>query len=166
MAAPNLTLARLREILDYEPDTGHLIWRVRTSNRITVGRIAGSAHCAGYIQVCIDGQMFLGHRVAWFHIQGTWPAFEIDHLNGVRTDNRLVNLRDVPAAVNMQNLRRASTRSRSGILGVSWSHHSQKWTAQISLNNQQRNLGMFDSIEEAQAVYLSEKRRLHPGCTI
>jgi hypothetical protein len=166
MAATDLTPARARELLRYDRDTGELFWLVRTSNRITVGRVAGSKHCAGYVQICVDGKMHLAHRLIWLHVHGTWPQFEVDHINGMRSDNRIANLRDIPAAVNMQNMRHASTRSRSGVLGVSWSAKDEVWVANISLGNRARCIGRFNSIDEAQAAYLRAKRELHPGCTI
>lgn len=164
MATPKLTAERLRHVLDYNPGTGLFRWKVRTSNRVSVGDIAGAPHKAGYVQIYVDGENFLAHRLAWLHVVGAWPAYTIDHINHNRSDNRFANLRDVPQAINAQNMHLPFRSNRtSGVLGVSWSRKDRVWTAQISVGNRTRRIGAFRSIEEAQAAYLAAKRELHPG---
>ena len=93
-----------------------------------------------------------------------WPNFDIDHINGDRKDNRIVNLRDATAKINAQNIRKAPVNSSTGYLGVT--KKGSKYRAQISLNGSKKHLGYFDTAEEAHERYVEMKRILHPGCTI
>ena len=100
-------------------------------------------------------------------MHGEWPRFDVDHLNGIRSDNRIENLRDVSPATNAQNERRARiTNGSSGLLGVSRSSNGRRWVAGIVLNGQRQHIGTYDTPEEAQTAYLSAKRIMHDGCTI
>jgi hypothetical protein len=166
MASKKLTASRLREVLIYSPVTGRLWWKLRTSNRVKLGALAGAPHKGGYIQIMIDGENWLAHRLAWLHFYGEFPEFTVDHKNGSRIDNRISNLRDVELGINVQNIRRPHTTNRSGFLGVSWSKHQRKWVAQISIENRTVPLGAFENREAAHAAYLTAKRANHAGCTI
>ena len=159
-----LTADRVREVLAYDPETGQFTWRVRTGPRGVVGARAGTTDLRGYRRIDIDGCTYWAHRLAWLHVHGTWPEVEIDHINGDRADNRIVNLRSVPRGVNQQNLRRAHKNNRSGLLGVSkWRN---RWGARIKVDGVQTWLGVFDTPQEAHEAYLAAKRQMHDGCTI
>lgn len=110
------------------------------------------------------GRCYKAHRLAFLSMTGEWPTGEVDHMDGDRLNNRFGNLRDVSHAVNLQNRRNATSRSESGILGVqkNWN----KWYAVITTNGQSKNLGGYATPEEASAVYLQAKRRLHEGNTL
>jgi hypothetical protein len=164
MAKADLTAERLRELLDYNPETGIFTWRQAPSNSIKAGSIAGSKNHDGYRRIKINLIDHAAHRLAWFYVHGVWPAHEIDHINGIRTDNRICNLRDVPRMDNMQNQRTAQRGAKSGFLGV-YSNHG-KWRAAIQVNKKTIALGNFATPEEAHQAYLEAKRRLHPTCTI
>lgn len=161
-----VTADRLRFLLDYDADSGIFTWRGRTSNRVKIGSIAGSRHGAGYVQINVDGSNFLAHRLAWLHAHGTWPKGTVDHINGDRTDNRLLNLRDVSQGVNNGNVRKLPRHNTSGLLGASWCAADERWAAHISVDGKSRFLGNFDTADDAHAAYLTAKRRLHAGCTI
>jgi len=87
----------------YEPETGLFRWRVDRGTRARVGQRAGSHQGDGYRQLTYNGRMFKEHRVAWLLRYGHWPVHEIDHINGMRSDNRIANLRDVPHRLNQLN---------------------------------------------------------------
>ncbi len=161
-----VTAERLRQILDYDPNTGVFTWKVRTSNRIRVGSVAGSSHGGGYLQINVDGQNYLAHRLVWLHFYGSWPKYCMDHINGVRRDNRIANLRDVPISINAQNIRRPMVTNTTGLLGVSWNSKDRVYCAHISIRNKSIYVGSFDSALDAHAAYLAMKRKAHVGCTI
>jgi hypothetical protein len=161
-----LIAARLRSLLDYDPDTGIFTWKFRTSNRIKVGDVAGYVNEEGYVQIGVDGKLYLAQRLAWLYVTGDWPMHDVDHWDTNPTNNAWKNLRDVPNAINAQNRRTPGTRNKSGYLGVSWSHRRQKWIAQVTIDGKQTNLGGYDTPEEAYQVYLAAKREHHEGCTI
>jgi hypothetical protein len=161
-----LTAERLRELLNYDPETGMFTQRVARRS-VQVGHTAGYvSKSLGYRYICVDRVDYLAHRLAWLHVHGEWPADMIDHINGDKADNRIENLRQVNNRLNMQNLRQARRGTASGLLGVS-RHPGDRWTAGIRLADGTRKyLGIFDTPEEAHEVYLTAKRKLHEGCTI
>jgi hypothetical protein len=166
MAAADLTAQRLRELLDYNPDTGTFTWRVDRHVRAKAGDQAGGLDISlGYWKIGIDGKGYRGHRLAWLHVHGEWPKWQIDHINGVRSDNRIVNLRDVPPLLNKQN-RVGPSKAASGFRGVSKMTGCRGWRAEIKVKYKGIHLGIFDTPEEAHAAYLDAKRKLHDGCTI
>lgn len=162
----DLTQARLLEVYTYEPTTGEF-HRVASGGGRKAGSLAGSASRDGYNRIMVDGYLYLAHRLAWIAVTGEWPADEIDHINGVRSDNRLSNLRDVPHQVNSQNKRRANSNGQTRLLGVSQDKRRKAcWGARIKLNGQLIHLGNFASPELAHAAYSEAKRQLHEGCTL
>jgi hypothetical protein len=163
MTSPHLTASRLRELLDYDPDTGVFRWRLKIGRSI-VGNVAGCRDRLGYVVITIDKRHYFAHRLALLYVNGAFPTNHIDHRNGVTNDNRLSNLRDVTVSENMQNQRGPRSNNISGYLGVS--PHYGKWNARIMVNGDQRKLGRFATAREAYAAYLKAKRELHSACTI
>jgi HNH endonuclease len=161
-----ITAERVRELLHFEPETGVLIWRARsaTASRVRIGCAAGGLRKDGYRVIEIDGRGYRAHRIAWLLVHGTWPSVEIDHVNGMRDDNRIANLRDVSKSVNKQNVRRARADSGHGFIGATRTRG--RWQSVITVDGKRVHLGMFARGEDASAAYLAAKRRLHPGCTI
>ena len=160
-----LTHERLLEVLDYNQETGIFIWKVAKISRAKVGDVAGYMR-NGYIFIMIDGNEYRAHRLSWFYVNGEWPSSQIDHINGIRDDNRLVNLRTVNHSENGQNQRKAKSSNTTGFLGVSFHKARKNFTAQIELNGKKKHLGCFDSAELAHQCYIEAKRGLHPFCTI
>lgn len=157
-----ITQSRLQYLLDYNPDTGVFTRRVRTCNRIRVGEIAGSLNTIlGYVEINVGGHRDYGHRLAWLYVNGSWPKDRIDHINGIRNDNRMANLRDVTCAQNAHN--RAMPRSNtSGYQGIIWHPQTGKWRARIRADGKSYSLGLYDRPEDAHAAYLSAKATRHP----
>ena len=87
MATFNLTAEELRAILDYNPETGVFTHRI-ARGYAKAGDVAGSLKPNGYVRVTIARKMYQAHRLAWLYLYGSWPANYIDHINGIRSDNR------------------------------------------------------------------------------
>jgi hypothetical protein len=118
------------KLIEYSPSTGVLCWRVRVGSRGLVGKEIGHMTTEGYRRVKIAGRMYLVHRLAWLLSYGAWPQHEIDHINGNRQDNRLVNLRNVSKTLNQRNAVKRTDNS-SGIVGVREIYYPTKyWVAQ------------------------------------
>jgi hypothetical protein len=167
MAERDLSAERLREIVEYDPETGAMIWISRTSARCRVGGAVGNINGAGYRECRIDGARTYVHRVAWFIVHGVWHDGHIDHINGIKSDNRIANLRAVSASTNIQNQKRARSDNKSGLLGVAPHFgHPGRFTAQIHVRGKKKHLGCFDTAESAHAAYIEAKRTLHAGNTL
>jgi hypothetical protein len=150
----------------YDPIVGSFVRLETRGGNGRAGSVAGARHPHGYTQIKIAGRQYLAHRLAWLYITGEWPSNHVDHINGDKTDNRFENLRDVSRNVNMQNLKSATKRSTTGVLGVRRKGaHSYKAEIQTE-DGQQRYIGSFATVSEAREAYLEAKRRLHAGCTI
>lgn len=155
-----LTQERLKQVLHYDPDTGVFTWAAsRRTDRI--GKEAGCRNTGGYIQIRVDGAFHYAHRLAWLYVTGDSPSDQLDHINGIRDDNRIVNLRVVTNRQNTENQRCARSNSRSGVKGVSWHKQCGKWTASIKSNGLQFNLGLFSTVDEAQRAYAGAAALLH-----
>lgn len=164
----HLTSEEIKDRLHYESDTGRLIWK-KCRNSKKIGTEAKSLDLCGYVQVNISGKVMKGHRIAWAIYFGEWPSDSLDHLNGVRNDNRIVNLRCVNGTINAQNKRNGSCKSATGFLGVSLSPKNcmeKRYRAKIQVGKHQIHLGSFPTPEEAHHAYVFAKRQLHQGCTI
>lgn len=158
--SPEITYERLREMMSYDPETG-VFTRLETDDAMP----AGTTHATGYIDIRVDGFKYRAHRLAWLYMTGSFPSGVIDHLDGVKTNNRWSNLRDVTQFVNMQNQRLPRAGSKSGWLGVT-AARGGKWLASIKVHGRRIYLGTFREPEEAHAAYLAAKRERHAGCTI
>ena len=160
----SLTQAELKEVLDYNPETGIFIWKKTMNNNAKKGKIAGWVSFYGYIEIRYDNKNYKAHRLAWLYMMGRFPNFQIDHKNTIKNDNRIDNLRDTTAAINNQNTRKCLKNSSTGFLGVI--PKRGKFVACIGVNYKKIHLGVFESPEEAHEAYLKAKRVLHQGCTI
>lgn len=162
-----LDVQRLRERVHYSPETGVFVWSTLAGRwgRLPAGRAAGG-FVGNYFKIHIDGRLYYAHRLAWLYMTGHWPIGEVDHINGNPRDNRFANLRDVHANINRQNMVRAQSNNKCGLLGASWHAGDKKWRARIALNGKTTYLGAYDSAEMAHAAYVEGKRRLHLGCTL
>lgn len=153
-----LTAQRLRELLDYEPDTGIFTWRI-TSRRAVAGAVAGSDNGKGYIQISVDGRRYAAHRLAWMHVHGDWPTSELDHIDGIRSHNAISNLRPADRFLNNRNVHGARQNSKTGFLGAS--PKGKRFVAQIAANGVNHYLGKFDTAQEAHAAYMAAKKIHH-----
>lgn len=142
---------RARELFDYDPASGILRWKNPAANQSRrIGTIAGWKQGKKYLQVVIGNNKYLVHRLIWLMTYGKWPAHQIDHINGVRDDNRLANLRQ---ATNSQNTCNSRVRSdsASGFKGVA--KRKNKWIARIYVGGRGKSLGYYETAQEAHAAY-------------
>jgi hypothetical protein len=156
----NIDLSEIRSFLSYNPETGVFSWVKSSGNRRSAGSLAGSLTKAGYYEICYNNQRFLSHRLAWFFVYDEVPNGVIDHINGLKTDNRIQNLRCVSQKENSQNSLVASKSSKSGVRGV-YRNKVGSWIAQITCGGKKSYLGSFKTIEEAKEVYMKAKKQLH-----
>ena len=163
MTAELITQEELKSILKYNPDTGVFTWLSTRGGR-KVGSIAGAKHPKGYVRIQLKGTTNLAHRLAWLYMTGSWPTNDIDHINGTRDDNRFSNLREATRSENMQNIKPGTIYNCTGYMGVY--RNREKFISRITINGVRKNLGTFDTPEEASEAYLKAKIELHPYSVI
>lgn len=159
-----VTQERLKELFSYSVDTG-LFTRIQPVPGAKIGKVAGCIK-SGYVVIRVDSILYRAHRLAWLYEHGKWPDGEIDHINGIKNDNRLCNLRDVSVQKNRQNQIRARRNNKSGFLGVHFVQARQKFRADICIEGRNKILGFFDTPDLAHEAYLNAKRGAHEGNTL
>lgn len=160
-----LTHSRLLELLNYDPDTGIFIRKIRAGAG-KAGDIAGTLTSRGYVHITIDYKIYRANILAWFYVTGSYPSNQIDHKDTIRKNNKFDNLREITHTGNMQNRKSPSKNNKSGFLGVAFNKKYGNYTAFIRANGKNINLGTYKNPEDAHDAYVKEKRNLHTACTI
>lgn len=159
-----LTQKELQRLLHYDPETGIFTWKISISTIVKIGEIAGVDNSHGYLRIQIHKKRYRNHHLAWLYVYGELPKFPMDHLNGIRKDNRISNLRKSSNKMNAQNQRIAKINNKLGLLGVY--KFRNKFRAHISIDGKRIHLGLFKRKEDASEAYLNAKRKYHEACTI
>ena len=163
-----LTHSVLKELLDYNAETGVFTWKHRDQSWFVsyrsytsfcgkyANKVAGNNKICTisgktYRAIMVLGVSYAAHRVAWFYVNGEWPTNDIDHIDGIGVNNKTLNLRDVTVAENGRNKRLPST-NKSGVIGVCWHKRDQHWRATIKVNQKTISLGGFSSIDDAMSA--------------
>lgn len=141
-------------LLSYDPETGELRWK-RSAGKAKIGSVAG-CNAQGYTLVGVNGRLYKAHRLAWLLHYGESPTGDIDHVNGNRSDNRIVNLRIASHSENMHN-RKADRDNKSGAKGVCWNKWRGKWMAYSN----GKHVGYFNTKESADKAVRVVRERLH-----
>lgn len=153
-----------KEFLLCDFEKGLIVWIKSPSNRAKIGDMANS-YDGKYFKFKLKGRNSLVHRFIFYCYHGILFE-EIDHKNGIKYDNRIINLRGGTKSQNLQNQTKPQCSNLSGFLGVSFQNTSQKYLAQIQTNGKKKFIGLFDCPKEAHEAYLTSKRELHDFCTI
>lgn len=149
-----VTQERVKELLEYIPDTGEFFWKKRYHKSL-VGTKAGCKTNNGYITISVDGKFFLAHRLAFLWMTGEIPEYT-DHRNNDKSDNRWANLRPATMQENNQN-RSIQKRNTSGVKNVSFNKASGKWRVSIG----RKEIGRFDDLELAELVAIEAREKYH-----
>lgn len=151
-----VSIERLKELIEYR--NGRLLWKVNRGSA-KIGDAVGSPDKDGYIKVRIDGKMYRAGRLTWFYHHGIWPENLIDHINGIRNDDSIENLREATYQENMFN--RKSCGKYSPYKGVSWHKRDKKWQASYQLNGRRIFIGSYNTEQEAREAYQKVTKSLH-----
>ncbi|WP_421355300.1 HNH endonuclease [Pseudocitrobacter faecalis] len=156
----NKNTSFFKDALDYNPETGLFVWKVRPRDHFSTDRgwnlfnstkavkVAGTISEQGYLKINFGGTIHRAHRLAWLFCHGYYPAEDIDHINHIRSDNRISNLRIASRKENQRN-QSLHRNNKSGHNGVHWRNDCQKWRAMIMVNGKSKHLGYFSNIEDA-----------------
>lgn len=140
----------IKEYLGYDKKSGFVFWKKSRGNKLKIGSVAGSLHRTGYLSLEFLGKPYMVHRVSWLLNYGCWPNGQIDHINGIRTDNRIDNLRDVSPRENSKNCK----KHRNGNApGACFDKSQNNYISSIYVNKKQYYLGRFKKKEDAAEYY-------------
>jgi hypothetical protein len=154
-----ITQQELKELLHYNPETGIFTWKVSTARRVSSGDVAVTKRKDGYIQIKLNNELILSHRLIWIYMYGYLPKY-IDHINGQRDDNRIINIREVSNQQNSLNSK-ISKNNTSGIKGVYWDKSRNKWTVRLSIDGKCKFFKRFDDIDLAKLVIEEVRNKYH-----
>ncbi len=154
-----ITQERAKELLEYNPSNGLLMWRKTNSNVSKAGSIVGRGSKTGErVTVGLDGAYYRAHRIIFLIMTGEWPD-EVDHINGDCSDNRWDNLRSVTHRENMKN-RRVCSNSKTGIMGVVWNRHNCKWRVRVKAFDKHIEIGSFVDFFDACCARISAQNKM------
>lgn len=151
-------ISAVRNKLHYSQETGIFKWKVQAGNRVKIGDATGCLEKNGYLRIRLNSKNYLAHRLAWIYVHGFIPSSEIDHINGIRSDNRISNLRIATHHENAQNQKPRRSLDKTGTI---WCESHGKWMAQIGHKGKRIKLGYFDLQQHASNAYIDAKAKLH-----
>lgn len=146
--------------LKYDPETSYFWWKYRTSSRCKMNKPAGYFdNRSGYRYIRYNNKSYLCHRIAWKFYTGLWPKNEIDHINIIKTDNRIINLRESTRSENQCNRSKPSD-NRSGFKGIFWHKHKKIWRAQVKKGDN-KVTRQFANLDAAKLWVSEQREELH-----
>lgn len=154
-----VTVEQVREALRYSPVVGVFEWR-KPGRRIRVGGLAGAVvKGSGYVRIVLAGKPYPAHRLAWLYMTGAWPAEDIDHIDGDRSNNAWNNLRQATKSTNGWN-KCVMRTNRSGIKGLSQHNETGRWQARFEANGEIWS-AMFATKEAAESAIREKRSQVH-----
>jgi len=155
----------IKEYLSYDSETGLFTW-IKSYRNQHIGKKVGSYDKDGYLQIKFKRKAYRAHRLAWMYVYGKFPDSQLDHIDGVRDNNAISNLREVTFSENSQNQRNSHSDSTYGMLGIDYNKSKKRFRARIMIQGKRITLGGFSTAEQAFEAYLEAKQKYHPACTI
>lgn len=152
-----ITQEQIKELFIY--DNGNLLWNKPNNKRMKPGNIAGSIGSHGYLQVKINGKLYLNHRIIFAMHNGFFPQF-VDHIDCNQLNNSIENLRGATKQQNGCN-RKLQKNNKSGVKGVSWHIPTNKWRAQLRLNGKTKHIGYYSNLHEAAIAIIEARKHNH-----
>jgi hypothetical protein len=155
----SLTQKTAQELFNYDPETGNLYWKRPTGARSVPGSIVGTLNFHGYYTVGIFGKKYKVHRIIWLYVYGYTPEHELDHINRIKTDNRISNLREVSHQCNLRNAKQHKSNT-SGVTGINFDRRTSSWGSWITIDSKSRFLGRYSDYTEAVCIRLAVEQCL------
>jgi hypothetical protein len=144
--------------LKYNPKTGFIFWKIPGPGR-KLNKPAGWIK-EGYIRIGLSGKQLYAHRIAWIISTGEWPKNDIDHINMIKSDNRLINLREATRTENTRN-NKICKRNTSGVTGVHYYKSRKVWQVYVRVNNRNKHIGYFSKLLDAKKARISAEKKYY-----
>jgi hypothetical protein len=153
-----MSIGDIRDLINYDPMNGVLTAKVNFSGR-QAGSVIGSQTWQGYYAFSLFGKKCFAHRLAWLLHYGEWPSMSIDHINGIKTDNRIENLRLCSLSQNQFN-KPTPKNNQTGVKGVHFSKRDKKYVAGVQVNGKFRSAGRYNDLESAKQAVMKLREEL------
>lgn len=154
-----ITQEQLKELVNYDQNTGIFTWKKPITNKVKIGAIVGNLHNRGYIEMRVGKTRSLAHRLAWLYIYGFIPKL-IDHINGNKQDNRICNLREATYQTNLYNSKIRSD-NKSGVRCVSWDKKRNSWEVRLKVDGKLKHYGNYKDLNDAKQIAEKIRREHH-----
>ena len=149
----------LKQRLTYDEKTG--VFRAKINNGCNkAGFVVGSMNGNGYIQIMLNGKLYLAHRLAWLYINGEFPKGSLDHINRNKDDNRIDNLRVCTLSQNSQNTN-ICRNNKSGFKGVHFNKAKNRWVSKAMIKGVSYHIGNFIELDMAAKAYENFAKQMH-----
>ncbi|HDN1095979.1 TPA: HNH endonuclease [Escherichia coli] len=150
----------IKDFLSYDPDTGIFKWVKHRCQTAKPGDVVTYKDRKGYILLGWSRVYYRAHRLAWWWVYGEMPTKQIDHINGIRDDNRICNLRLADEFQQNHN-RKTPVTNTSGVKGVNWSKPHNAWCARVAFKGTRYQIGYFQNLNEAEESLREFRVKLH-----
>jgi len=157
-----ITQEELKKQLHYNEETGIFTRLISNHHSVKIGDKAGSLD-HDYWKIVVNKKQYYAHRLAWLYVYGEWSNFPesvIDHIDGNKQNNKIINLRKITHQENILNQKKRINNT-SGVKGISWHKRSKNWQARVMINGASKYLGGFDNLEFAELVVMEARRKYH-----
>lgn len=153
-----ISVGDIRDLIDYNPENGVLTAKVNFSGR-QAGSVIGSQTWQGYYAFSLFGKKCFAHRLAWLLHYGEWPSQPIDHINGIKTDNSIRNLRLCSLSQNQFN-KPTQKNNTTGVKGVYWNKRDKRYVASVQFNGKKYSAGHHKDIDSAKEAVMKLREKL------
>lgn len=153
-----LTKDAVLTVFEYHAESG-VFMRRKSHGACLAGVPAGAINKKGYRQISVNNKLYYAHRLVWLVETGEFPIGVLDHINRIKDDNRIANLREVSHKQNMENTG-TYAHNTSGYKGVFWDLQAKKWQARVNHNGKQIFAGRFDNVYDAHQAYIRKVAQL------
>lgn len=155
-----ITQQDVKDLFDYNHETGEFFWTDKTKRTDRHGKKAGGKGVKGYIYIRVKGKKMFAHKIAWLYVNGELPTSQMDHINGIKDDNRIENLRLATNSQNRQNLTAPFSKNKTGYRGVSF--RRGLYCVCLKVNKRVMLYKEFKTAKEASDAYMAAKVKYHP----
>jgi len=165
MSKHDFPLQAFQDNFHFDPATGILTNSKTRGSKALKGKESGTLHYSGYLQVCFQRKIFRAHRIGWLLYYGKWPINLVDHINRIRTDNRIENLREATSSENLSNTEKRANNT-SGYRGVDFRPDKKRFRARIFSKKKAYTIGHYKTAKEAAEAINNRIQDYHGDFTV
>lgn len=151
------------QYLNYDKSTGIFTRKkVFSCSNSKEKEVAGTVDRYRYVYIRVLGKRYSAHRLAWLYVYGQWTNKILDHINGNKSDNRILNLRCATKQTNSFNrAKRKDKKTPKGVRQRTRKNGDLYFDARIMVDGKSRFIGTFDDVNDASNAYKQFAKSIH-----